>query len=223
MLSTPVMHAGGAAPWYLSGGIAAENCIAAYAAKGAASQAASYVNLANPGTYDLTAPTAAPTWDADLGWTFNGSTQYLATGITFATTVGPSRTIIIRFDNVTGATGYIAGGWLGAGNGLIFSPNRASARKYYNGSTLLNVAATSASGVIAVAGNTAYIDGVSDGTITTGNYSQTISIYIGADWQNSGTPPVHTYFAGRIQAVAIYNTALSLAQVEAVTAAMSFF
>ncbi len=39
-------------PWWLAGGIPAENCIAAYQPKGAASYAASKVNLANPGTYD---------------------------------------------------------------------------------------------------------------------------------------------------------------------------
>ena len=66
-------------PWYLSGGILAANCIAAYQPKGAASLAASYVNLANPGTYDA-APVVAPTWDAVNGWVGDG-TQYLNTGV----------------------------------------------------------------------------------------------------------------------------------------------
>ena len=48
-------------PWYRSGGIPAANCVAAYKAIGAASQADSYINLVSPGTYDCTASTPAPT------------------------------------------------------------------------------------------------------------------------------------------------------------------
>lgn len=59
------------APWWK---VAGKTCVAAYQPKGAASLAASYVNLANPGTYDA-APGAAPTLTAD-GWSFDG-TQYL--------------------------------------------------------------------------------------------------------------------------------------------------
>jgi len=50
----PRSVASGVEPWWLSGGIAAANCVAAYQPKGAASLEASYVNLANPGTYNLT-------------------------------------------------------------------------------------------------------------------------------------------------------------------------
>jgi hypothetical protein len=67
--------------WWLSGGIAAANCIAAYQAKGAADYAASLVNLANPGTYNCTAPAGNPAFDTSVGLTF-GSNKYLATGIT---------------------------------------------------------------------------------------------------------------------------------------------
>ena len=66
--------------WYLRGGIARANCVAAYAAKAAASLAASYVNLANPGTYNLTT-TSAPSWANATGWSFNGTANYLNTGI----------------------------------------------------------------------------------------------------------------------------------------------
>ena len=60
--------------------MAGETCIAAYQPKGAADLAASYVNLITPGTYNA-APGTAPTFDAATGWTFNGSTQYLTTGV----------------------------------------------------------------------------------------------------------------------------------------------
>lgn len=59
-------------PWYLAGGVDAANCVAAYQAKGAASYAASKVNLANPGMYDLEGQTP-PSWDASNGWTIPGT------------------------------------------------------------------------------------------------------------------------------------------------------
>ena len=45
----PGAAAAAAVPWYLASGVPAANCIAAYAAKGAAGLAASYDNLAAPG------------------------------------------------------------------------------------------------------------------------------------------------------------------------------
>ena len=83
-----------AVPWWLSGGISAANCIAAYQPKGAADLAASYVNLANPGTYNA-APGVAPTWAAADGWTFGG-TNYLLCGS--ATLNHNDITVIVRAD-----------------------------------------------------------------------------------------------------------------------------
>lgn len=68
-------------PWYLSGGIAAANCAAAYLAKGADSYAASKSNLANPETYDLTDSGTPPSWAALTGWQFSNSANWLNTGI----------------------------------------------------------------------------------------------------------------------------------------------
>ncbi len=96
--------------WWLRGGIPAANCIAAYQPINAASLAASYVNLANPGTNDA-APGVAPGWNKTDGWTFNGLTQYLTTGIIPAS----GYSMIIRFSQ----TEYIlnadlAGEWKGS-------------------------------------------------------------------------------------------------------------
>lgn len=60
-------RAAAAVPWYLAGGVSAANCIAAYQPKGASSLEASYVNLANPGTYNLSG--ATPAFDSALGYT----------------------------------------------------------------------------------------------------------------------------------------------------------
>ena len=65
-------------PWYLAGGIASADCIAAYKPLGAADYATSKINLNNPGTNDLSDGAAYPTFNAATGWTFAGaSSQFL--------------------------------------------------------------------------------------------------------------------------------------------------
>ena len=49
----PSSQAAANASWWLAGGIAAANCVAAWRAKGAASYAASKVNLTGNAAYDL--------------------------------------------------------------------------------------------------------------------------------------------------------------------------
>jgi len=72
VFSSPIASPGAVAaiPWYLSGGIAAANCIAAYQPKGAASLAASYANLPNPGTYNAVPLDAITVLNA-YGWYWN--------------------------------------------------------------------------------------------------------------------------------------------------------
>lgn len=82
--------------WDLDGAIT--SCVAAWAAKGAASQAASYVNLVLPGTYDLTAGAVAPTWDTTTGWYFTGgTTNPLATGVAVGST---RKSLLIRVASI---------------------------------------------------------------------------------------------------------------------------
>jgi hypothetical protein len=81
-----------------------EGAIAAYQPKGAASLAASYVNLANPGTHDLST-TSAPEWSASTGWGF-----LPANSTAHVVTTTPSYTlqdvcIIIRCNPVGSTTG----------------------------------------------------------------------------------------------------------------------
>ena len=79
--------------WEVSG----KTCVAAYQAKGAASLAASYVNLANSGTYDA-APGTAPDWAAGTGWTFDATnSEYLTTGVT----PGQTWSWLVRYADVT--------------------------------------------------------------------------------------------------------------------------
>lgn len=206
--------------WYLAGGISASNCIAAYAPKGAASQAASYTNLANPGTNNA-APGTAPTWDATSGWTFAAaSSQYLKTGIL----PQAGYTMIIRFSNYVASAGAVlAGGEKDANTKFYIFPRRDSGasnyRQYGYGNNSRNTALGTGvtNGVIGMAGDTKYYNAVSDGTA--GTFTGTgCEIYIAA--YNANPTPL-LFSSVYIQAMSLYNTALTLAQVQALTTAMN--
>lgn len=220
-----VQPGGGAAiPWYLSGGIAAANCLAAYTPKGAASLAASYDNNAAPGngladgTYDA-APGVAPTWAAGTGWTLNGTTQYLTTG-GLVPTNNQSWSLIGRFANFTGTSwrslvGCSWGSWVGLAL-QEFSDNLIS---YWNGSYRKSGTMWPAAGIVAVAGTQGYLNGAPDGAaIAAGAGVNTRQLFLGC-MNNAGSAV--SFFTGSIYAVAVYNAALSLAQVGAVTTAMA--
>src|SRR5207247_1587053 len=102
-------------PWYLLAGVSLSSIVAAYQGKGAASYAASLSNLAHPGTNDLTAG-VAPTWSTGVGWTFNGTTQYLKTNI-----FSPQATWSV-FAQYTGlSNGWVVGANDGSEYGVIAS------------------------------------------------------------------------------------------------------
>lgn len=188
--------------------IAGETCVAAYQAKGAASLAASYVNLANPGTYDLTT-TSAPDWNTSTGWTKSAGGHLLNTGIV----PDGNFSIIGRY---AGLVGSGAGAWLmvsstpGAVLGMY--PNRTgTARGYRWGNGTSNTGSAVAAGVMAQCGPNGYHDGSLDVTLTGtfGTSSMGITIF-----SVDGN-----YFA--VLAVAIYSTTLDAAQVASLSAAMA--
>lgn len=196
-----------------------QTCVAAYQPIGAADLATSYVNLANPGTYDA-APGTAPTFAAATGWTFDGATQYLSTGIV----VGTSRSysMLIRYsDGLLTAPGWLAGAVYGKppyqGFGLVLDGGN-DLLKYVQGG-IAPGSSESASGVMGVVGAKGYFNGV-DENITIPDVVDNLgfNIYIGAR-SLSGVP--NTYYSGKIQAVAIYSTTLSPADVAALTKRMA--
>lgn len=199
--------------WEITG----ETCVAAYQAKGAASLAASYVNLANPGTYDA-APGTAPTFDTATGWTFNGTTQYLTTGISPASNMS----VAIRFSSAVVSVGNKcimgARGVMGGGSGLIFwivgSP---ITERYYDNGSRVTVSGAVAGAVLCIAGTKGYRDGIENATGLAGTATGP-SMYIGAT-NNNGTASFYTN--AQIQAAVIYSTTLDAAQVAQVSAAMA--
>lgn len=217
--SPPVASPGTVAvPWYLAGGVAAANCKAAYAPIGAADLADSYVNEANPGTNNA-APGAAPSWASATGWTFNGTSHYLTTGLTPLTAAW---SMIVRFSGAPAiATGdkYMVGAYNSFGQCFILCPGVASfsGDRIYCNVGRVQVAGTLQSGVMCVAGQTNYLNGASEGAAGTAGTATTRSIYIGA--LNLGSP--YGYHPSNILALAVYDVTLTGAQVAAITTAMN--
>lgn len=199
---------------WLAGGIPRTACVAAYEPICAVSLADSYINRANPGTNDA-APGTAPTWSAKLGWTFNGTTQYLTTGVV----PGQMWSMIARYSNASltpyrGLMGSRSGTpyansltlWLWGGTGKS---------DWVNGIPYVSLTAI-ASGVMAIAGLAAYRDGVGFGDLGYAAWPGAApSIYIG-DVNGNSQP-----FLGDIQAAYIYNVPITPTQVRAVTDAMN--
>jgi hypothetical protein len=204
---------GGSRKWYLAGGAPAP--VAVYVPKGAADLAASYVNLANPGTNNA-APGTAPTFAAATGWTFlTASSQYLTTGVT----PGNNWSVIVRFSDAS-VNGTLLGGRKAAGvsDGFVISNNFLSNQVLFDSGNRVTYAATVASGVLAIAGTRAYHDGVEVSAALPGTPVTPSAIYIGALDNN---PAAVGFYTGKIQAFALYNVALTAAQVLAISTAMA--
>jgi hypothetical protein len=199
--------------WTLGGTVTA---IGAWAAKGAASQAASYINLANPGTYDLGVGTA-PAWDTAVGWTFDGAThnRYLTTGIT----AGVGWSMIARFGTTATPSGVVGGNYQGVGTtGIYLTPNGGAVNhSYRNGDTQTSVAGVVQNSTLAVCALNCYSGGAADGSIAGNNTAAALTIYIGASNSNGVAA---SFLNGDLLAIAIYNTTLSVTQVSAIHTAM---
>jgi hypothetical protein len=187
----------------------ADTCVAAYVPKGAASLAASYTNLKNPGTYDLTA-TVAPTFDTLTGWTFNGSTQYLKTGIT-----SPATTLI-RFTDGSGPGGGIFGMYTTQGYYYTIVPNSGGSIAYLYGDIQTGSAAPT-SGILGLS-DKGYFNGVADSARLTHLYTSSNDLWIGGiNFNNALLLP----YGCKVQAVSIYSSILSATQIATIYTAMA--
>ena len=203
--------------WDLDGAIA--SCVAAYAPKGAADYATSKVNLVLNAAYDCVDGTAYPTWNTATGWTFNGTTQFLSPNL-YPT---ESMTAIVRFANATGngSSGYPAlFGSSESNRNFYIHPRSLINRRYYlhgaDGQGYITGSLTS--GVIALAGNTPYLNGSAE-TLTSG----TIGGWVGTSTvkMTIGKRSNGAFFAGDIIAIAFYSATITAPQVAALTTAMN--
>ena len=203
-----------AVTWWLGAGdISPENCMCAYQpALVPTSLAQSYINLNNPGVNDAQVG-VAPTWDVKRGWIFNGSSQYLYS----VPANGGNYTVIVLCTTSTANTsGRIFGTAVGSDSDprLFFVPNSNSAAVYENGNGGINVGPAFTSGIVAIAGNKAYRNGVLEsGTMTAWSGTNNNPIAIGA--QKSDTGMVFARVTD-VQAFAVYNITLTQDQIKAI-------
>lgn len=200
--------------WWLGGG--APNPIATWQPKGAASLAASYINLANPGTYNAAAGTA-PSFSSSTGWGLvTASAQYLITGLV----PGDDWTLLVRFSDAESGSRYLmrvdkASNWR-FGFSPIFTGNY---RYYYAGKALVNgIAGGQAAGVMGFAGLRCFLNGTYENTAPAGAGANDLAIHIGCNWNGTARG---NYFTGNIQAISIWPSALTDTQVAIISASMA--
>lgn len=155
--------------WELSG---ITNFVAVYQGIGAVSYEASKINLANPGTYDLTEG-VAPSWTAGGGWV-GAAGKYLRTGITADQS---TYSMMFRFANLTG-NGYL-GGWNNTANKrfcILVRPVTNNDIDYrYVTDNIVGPALTT--GTLAISGGKGYRNGVAE-AFSVSPASATGEIYI---------------------------------------------
>ncbi len=204
--------------WWLTETVTASDIDVVYQPLGADGLAASYSNLIDPGTNDAT-PVVAPTFDSTIGWTFTG-TQHLTTGIN-----GDGfQTVIVRFAisptntsletltgtaDVAGQSTHIA---IRRSGSSPFGPNNFK----YNTSVSTSGVAGFADGVLALARNKLYREGVFE-----------LTVGILDTWSEGGFLIAQiiaggsSRFIGDIKAYAIYNRELTATEVSEISANMS--
>lgn len=187
-----------ASNWWEAGG--APTPLVVYQPKGAASLAASYVNLVNPGTYDA-APGAAPGWSSGTGWVFSGA-EYLLTTLVPTFSGGQSVwAMLVRFSGANTDGGTLSGEFTpGARFDLVARQPYQDKHSYGNGDVVL-VEPRLDSGVMAIAGTQGYLNGVADGAAIAAGYTTTAT-QIGIGARGDGTD----FYVGDILAVAIWDT-----------------
>jgi hypothetical protein len=196
--------------WTLNG----QTCVAAYQPKGVASLALSYVNRANPGTYDA-APGVAPTHGGATGWTF-ATTDWLSTGIVPT----GSYSMIVRFSGASGTQISLAGARTGWAQGFFIVPRSGGTNALYdNGGRYTSAGGALTAGTICIAGSFAYLNGTLLGAIPTPVTDTTHAIYIGKI--NDGGTPLASAASVIVACCAVYSTTLSAGDVATLTTRMA--
>jgi len=218
-LGRSVKRASGGGWWDLNGTIT--SCVAAYQPKGAASYAAAKVNLANPGTYNATAVNGDVGWNTSDGFISSYSNNYkLNTGVTVNSA---NWTYIIRYSNYVAniKNENICGYWnsrkitafrLNAIGGV--KKGNFANYSYDSYHATIDTDGSLTSAVVGAAGETAYLNGSSVGTITQSTSQDGVFYICGRNYSDN-SPSVYTI------AFAIYNSVLTSTQISDLSTAMA--
>jgi hypothetical protein len=191
---------------------------AAYDAKGAASYAASLLDLTGNGRNLTTG--IQPGWVNGTGWVFNRSLHYLKTPIVPV----ESSTMIIKISAITPSGTRAVCGMVNTSGGAAYYTfyQISSAVRWYNGTGTSYYSAGGTSpfvpGTYAISGKSAYYNGASVGTIAAGSFgAAAYAIYIGCQ-QTNGNPA--QYMPETVTSFYYLDSALPPAQVATISAAM---
>lgn len=190
--------------WDLNGTIT--SCVAAYQPKGAASYAASLVNLTGNSTYDAT-EVVAPTWASASGWEFDNTAEGFDVGLTGLTP--SSTTVIARYWRP--ASGLYGRAIFLAGTNLRYYVLENN-MYFWGSANYQSVTSGGGDQIAAVAGYKAYLNGSFTNDLDTSKTGTMTATKIGQTYSD-GTA-VYLY------ALAIYNSDIS-SSVSALTAAMA--
>lgn len=192
--------------------VAGKTCVAAYQPKGAASYAASLVNLANPGTYDATEG-VAPDWATGTGWSFNGIDDWLNSNVP----ANACQTYIVQYTDLvaTAAARYIfgtSGGWTHRTSIEVHN----TAVRYLHGGQV-DVAPSLAAGNLGISGQQGYRNGTAEGGSCGTGVANADVMYIGC-FNASGPANFHQVV---VVALAFYVEALTAAEMATLATAMA--
>lgn len=198
---------GGGANWY-------DGAYAAWQAKGAASYAASLLDLSGNGNHAFEG--VAPTWDAVNGWSFDGIDDYLRTPIT----PGSTYSAIVAVSDMTPKNNSgIFGSYGGIGKNLppyFFVSSSAVGSMFYGCGGVGSIAPSATAGVFAIVPTAAYRNGIFDVSIPTAGWTTPNQIYIGIINSNNVA-----YTPMKISSFGIWNYALDAATVATKSAQMA--
>ncbi len=186
--------------------VAGKTCLAAYQPKGAPSLADSYINLANRETYNAAPISAAPTFGA-LGWTCNGTTQSLTTGIVPSSTT----TALIRFSSLSRSLTYQTLFGMYESSTKCFLIQTAATPTnldIYHNNAMIGVSQPQSFGIYALAGGRFFVNGTFIQATTPNANACTATVSI-------GNAPI------TIQAFVLYAQKLSDAEVAGRSSAMA--
>lgn len=151
----------------------------------------------------------APTWRSSTGWTFNGTTQYLTTGIVPAG--NQTWSALAGFSGVTANTNVQAlfGYWHDSvsANRFTVSPNFTGNIRLYFYSQYKQIAARALSGVMGIAGRQPILNGAADGPEVTTGSGTLGDIYLGA---NKKVSVAGDFLGGTIRCFVITSITLPL-------------